>query len=422
MKIGYLIPEWPGQSHVWAWREISHLRESGLNVTILSTRQPKQLGKHSFAIKAQAETSYLWPLSMTKVIQSLMWALLRSPQGFLSCIQLGFTLPIDQKPSWKSVLPLMIPACRLAHQMQEMEIEHLHTPIPGNSAILMMMVKRLVNIPFSLTVVAPFGDWGGAMQEKFEDAAFVTVVAQWMMEQMQKDFTSIPGNRYCITRHGVDIQKWTPDSTQKLAASEPKQIFSIGRLAHSKGFDVLLKSLVTVKSQGIDFQLKIAGEGPERSRLEALICDLGLGSNVVLLGSVSEDECLAVMQASDLFVSASRSEGFSVARQEAMAVEVATIGTDIEGADELITDRVNGLLVPPEDADVLADAISRVLSDEQFRTQLARAGRQTMLDKFDSRLGAAILHNLIVQSVYDQELVTQRKGNLPKSSNLLPSG
>jgi len=61
------------------------------------------------------------------------------------------------------------------------------------------MVKRLVDLPFSLTVVAPFSHWGGAIQEKFEDAVFVTLVAQWMVDQMQRDFGSISPDHYCIT-------------------------------------------------------------------------------------------------------------------------------------------------------------------------------------------------------------------------------
>lgn len=421
MKVGYLMPEWPGQAHVWAWREISHLRELGLDITIFSTRAPQALGKHSFTAIAQSQTSYLWPLPIGYMLTVLGWALLNHPRGLWDCIKLGFTLPLEQKPAWKTVLPLIVPACYLARKIQAQNIQHLHTPIPSSSAILAMLVKRLINRPFSITVVAPFEDWGGAMQEKMAEATFVTVVAQWMEQQMHRDFAAIPPSHCSITRHGVDTQKWVPKpdsrshTTHSNTTQQPKQIFSIGRLAPSKGFDILLQALAQVKATGLDFQLKIAGEGPERANLEALIADLDLSAQVELMGSVSEDQCLVQMQAADLFVSASRAEGFSVARQEAMAVGVATIASNIVGAEELIVDQVNGLLVPPEQAVPLAEGITRLLLDDQLRTQIARAGRQTILDHFDSRVGATALYTRIIESVPESLTQNATQSKSPKT-------
>lgn len=396
MKIGYLMPEWPGQSHVWAWREITHLRELGLEVTIFSTRQPQELGKHGFTAIAQSETRYLWPLSLGQMLQSLIWAIVRHPKGMLSCVRLGFSLPVESQPSWKSVLPLILPACQLAREVEHRQIEHLHTPIPKNSAILCMLVKRLLNLPFSLTVVADFSHWGGAMQEKFEDAAFITLVAEWMVQQMRETFPSISPHRYRVTRHGVDTKKWTPSAHRK--TTEPKRLLSIGRLVPTKGFDILLKAVALVKEEGLPFQLRIAGGGPEQAHLEALIDELDLGADVVLLGSIGEEECLAEARAADLFVLASHREPLGVVYLEAMAVEVAAIGTDAGGAAEIITDQANGLLVPPCQVKELAEAISRLLRDDELRTKLAKAGRQTVIEKFDSRIGATALWKLILQS------------------------
>lgn len=398
MKIGYLMPEWPGPSHVWAWREILHLRELGLEVTIFSTRRPQELGKHDFVAAAEAETLYLWPLGLGQILLSVVWALLQNPKGFLACIQLGLTLPVYHQPAWKSVLPLIVPACRFAQEVKFRQIEHLHTPIPGNSAILLMLVKRLVHVPFSLTVVAAFEDWGGALQEKFEDATFITLVAEWMVDQMAQDFPSMPPERYCVTRHGVDIAKWRPDPSQKSANSDPNRILSIGRLTFNKGFDILLKAVAIVKKRGIPFQLRIAGSGPERPHLETLIRELDLNADVVLLGAIGEEACLAEAQAADLFVLASHKEPLGVVYLEAMAAEVATIGTAAGGVVEIITDQSNGLLVPPNQVEALAEAIARLLTDDRLRQQLAKAGRQTVIERFDSRIGAAALYELIMQS------------------------
>ena len=405
MNMGYLIPEWPGQSHVWAWREICHLRELGLNVTILSTQEPKELGKHDFTFVAHAETVYLWPISISKILLSLIWAITHNPKGFLSCIQLGLSLPVYKKPTWKSVLPLLIPACQLAREVKRRKIRHIHTPMPGNSAVLCMMVKRLTRVPYSLTIVAAFDHWGGAMHEKIADANFVSLVAQWMANEMPKAFPMISPNHYSITRHGVDTKKWIPHPNKPFNTAQPKRILSIGRLAACKGFDVLLEATALAKSKGVSLELRIVGEGPERPRLEQLIERLNLKAEVVLLGSLGEEQCLAEARAADLFVLASHHEPLGVVYLEAMATEVATIGTAAGGVPEIITDGVNGLLVPPNQPEKLAHAMVQVLTNDQMREQLAKAGRRTVIEKFDSRIGAAMLRGLILQGSQTRDVI-----------------
>jgi glycosyltransferase involved in cell wall biosynthesis len=226
-----------------------------------------------------------------------------------------------------------------------------------------------------------------------------------MADQMGQDFPSIPPERYCVTRHGVDIQKWMPDPNRKFVKPGPNRILSIGRLTFNKGFDILLKAVAIVKHRGIPFQLRIAGSGPERPRLEALIRELDLSADVVLLGAIGEEECLAEAQSADLFVLASHKEPLGVVYLEAMAAEVATIGTAAGGVVEIITDQVNGLLVPPDQVEALAEAITRLLTDDRLRQQLAKAGRQTVIERFDSRIGAAALYDLIMRSAAaDQSL------------------
>ncbi|TVQ17193.1 MAG: colanic acid biosynthesis glycosyltransferase WcaL [Leptolyngbya sp. DLM2.Bin15] len=403
MKIGYLIPEWPGQTHVWAWREICHLRELGLDVTIISTRRPPQItrGKHEFTDAAEAETVYLVPLRWYDVIQELAWAIAHCPGQLLACLRLGLTLPVYQKPNLRSVLPLLIPSLQLVRILRQHQIEHLHTPMPANSAILCMMAKQLAQVPYSLTLCAPVSHWGGAMREKILGAAFVTVVASWMLEQVQQICPDLPADRLSMTRHGVDPHKWVPVPQVSKQADAPTRLVSIGRLAPCKGFDVLLKAIAMVKQQGLALELHIAGEGNERPALEQLVRDLHLEKEVTLLGSVSEDQCLAEMQAADMFVLASHQEPLGVVYLEAMAVEVATVGTRAGGVVDMIVDGETGLLVPPGDVEALSGAIARLIQNPGLRDRLGKAGRQAVLSHFDSRIGATKLRDLMVHSTYD---------------------
>jgi colanic acid/amylovoran biosynthesis glycosyltransferase len=102
--------------------------------------------------------------------------------------------------------------------------------------------------------------------------------------------------------------------------------------------------------------------------------------------------CLDEMRRADLFVLASDAEPLGVVYMEAMSAGVATIGTAAGGVAEIITSGVDGVLVPPKDPAALAAAIAELSSDNERRARIAAAGRATIIEKFDARLGAATLY------------------------------
>jgi colanic acid/amylovoran biosynthesis glycosyltransferase len=76
---------------------------------------------------------------------------------------------------------------------------------------------------------------------------------------------------------------------------------------------------------------------------------------------------------------------------EAMSMEVATVGTAAGGVGEIITDGVDGLLVEPRNVEALAGAMARLQDNPDLRRRLAQAGRPTIINRFDSRIGARTL-------------------------------
>src|SRR5581483_2485279 len=189
MKIGYLIPEFPGQTHIWMWREIVHMREFGFGITIFSTRRPteRDRARHEFAKLAQKTTVYLWPNSFAELMGGLLWAVATSPGGAMRCLKLAILLPVEKPLGWKALLPLIVPACFLARALNRRGIKHLHVHSCANSAILAMMVKQLTGTPYSLTLNANVDWWGGAMAEKFANADFTITHTGWLFEQLKRD-------------------------------------------------------------------------------------------------------------------------------------------------------------------------------------------------------------------------------------------
>jgi len=160
-------------------------------------------------------------------------------------------------------------------------------------------------------------------------------------------------------------------------------VIGVGRLDVQKGFDVLIRAHAKLLSQNIQNSLIILGEGTERANLEGLIHELGLEKTVLIPGFKSNP--FSWMAQSDVFVLASRLEGFSMVLIEAMATGLPIISTDCpSGPAELLENGRYGLMVPMDDIGALASAISRVLTDSKLANSLRKAALKRCED-FDKK-------------------------------------
>ncbi|TKD51028.1 glycosyltransferase [Sphingomonas baiyangensis] len=142
-------------------------------------------------------------------------------------------------------------------------------------------------------------------------------------------------------------------------------IVSAGRLVAAKGYDVLIDAVALLAARGAAVTLDIHGDGPLRGALEARIAGSGAASRIRLMGHSAALGC-AIAEA-DLFVLASRREGFGNVLIEAMAAGTPVLATRAGGPEQFIVDGVNGFLVAPGDAKVLADRIAGLLADRDAR-------------------------------------------------------
>jgi glycosyltransferase involved in cell wall biosynthesis len=395
-RVGYMIPEFPGQTHIWMWREIQWMKRWGVPLQIYSTRRPpeRDRARHAWSSDAQAQTVYLWPVGVGRVIVALLWALFTRPVGLWRCFALARSLPVESSGKRKRprLWQLIVPACVLARDAKSRGITRFHAHTCSNAAILCMMTKRLIGTPFSLTLNANINWWGGAMAEKFADADFTIAITQWLLDEMKRDYPQLRDEQRLLGRIGVDTDKWTPDASRATSAGGAMRIFSLGRLHISKGHWVLLRAMKLLRDRGIETTLRVAGDGPERANIEALINELGIGDCVTLLGSQSEDVCIAEMRGADVFVLSSDAEPLGVVYMEAMSAGVPTVGTAAGGVAEIITNGVDGVLVPPKSPDALADALEQLARDPQRRESLGKAGRESIIRNFDARIGASTLY------------------------------
>jgi glycosyltransferase involved in cell wall biosynthesis len=151
-------------------------------------------------------------------------------------------------------------------------------------------------------------------------------------------------------------------------------LVAAGRLVPQKDLDVALRAVGAC--DGVE--LVVAGDGPERLRLEAFASDLGLGARVRFLGTLPHGSVTELLAAADAVVLSSGWENFPHAAVEGLAAGTPVIATDVGGLREIVEDGVNGLLVPARDPGALAAAIGRLLGDGALRERLGTAARRSV--------------------------------------------
>lgn len=151
---------------------------------------------------------------------------------------------------------------------------------------------------------------------------------------------------------------------------------SVGRLHEQKGFDVLIDAMTRIPQLSV----RIVGDGPERDALRARASTSGVLDQLEFVGWLNDPE--PELARAEIFVLPSRYEGLPLSIIEAMFAELAIVASDVGSVRELVLDGETGLLVPPDDATALADAITKLANDHDLRRRLGSAARARALEHF----------------------------------------
>ena len=195
-----------------------------------------------------------------------------------------------------------------------------------------------------------------------------------------------PADRVSVIHNGIDpgpVPGELERQRARTALGVSDDTFLVGtaaRLDPVKDLPTLITAFASLRHAQPRVRLAIAGDGPERARLEQQIAELGLGADIALLGH--REDVRRLMPGFDLYVNSSISEGISVTILEAMAACVPVVATRVGGNPEIVVDGANGLLVPARSPLALAAAMRRVADTPPMRGSFAREGRQTVERNF----------------------------------------
>lgn len=397
MRIGYLVPEFPGQTHIFFWRERASLARMGVECDLVSTRKPpRELISHSWSQAAMRDTRYLSPLGARGFLSAVA-TLVRSGPGGIGRA-LGAILQADVRGLRQRLrlTGLALTGAHLASIARRRNWTHLHAHSCGDSAHVALFAQLIGRVPYSMTLHGPLSDYGPNQAMKWRHAAFGIVITRRLFGELHAAISGLAPGKVDIAPMGVDTDRFRRSRPYSPWRGEgPFRIFSCGRLNPCKGHDDLIRAVARLRAAGIDATVSIAGAddtgGWYQAQLTALVEELKLQQAVSLLGAVAEDEVVRRLEAAHAFCLASLNEPLGVAIMEAMSLELPVVVTKGGGVQELVTHSRDGLLVEARNPQELASGLRFIATHPDDALALAAAARQRIVDSFQSTQSARTL-------------------------------
>lgn len=278
----------------------------------------------------------------------------------------------------------------LAHRLKELNVNHVHAQFAHITASIAMIAARLSGAAFSFTAHA-YDIYAEPilLAEKISRAKALITCTRANLEYLMRELPNAHARMHLVY-HGLlrcEIERFA--SMRNCATkSDVRTIIFVGRLVAKKGIHILLHALACLKKYHNNVRCMIAGDGPMRSALERLAMQLGIDDCVVFVGAVPHWRMHEFYAMGDVLVVPSvvapsgDRDGLPNVILEAAAIGVPIIGSDVSGIPEFITDGETGLLVPPNDAHALANAIEHLLSDDELMAKLCDGARQRLCEQF----------------------------------------
>ncbi len=368
LTVAYLANEFPSAVEPYVTEEIEELRGRGVRVIAGSVRTPLP---HEAA-----------------AAQCMPQIVLRPPRAIILVRSLALSIR-----RWKCIWPLIsrvvFQGCEgplqrakaLAHTglgacyavlLEGTGTKHIHAHHGYLGSWIAMVAARLLGVEFSMTLHGSDLLLHPAyLDVKLKNCAFCLTVSEYNRNYILERYTTVEAEKVVTMHLGVEVPEFTIPAVALPRSGHTFRILAVGRLHKVKDHGFLVRACAQLQAKDVPFQCLIAGDGPERRRLESLIRDSGLQGRVRLLGHIARTDMNWWYEQADLVVITSRSEGIPLVLMEAMARGKIVLAPEITGIPELVTTEKTGFLYTAGSLDDLVDRLlfiySLLLVPEQSR-------------------------------------------------------
>lgn len=291
----------------------------------------------------------------------------------------------------------------MAEKFQADSVIHIHAHYATHPAFAAWLINQLTDISYSVTVHAHDIFVEKTMLEtKLSRAAFIVAISEYNREYLVRILGDWVREKTHVVRCGIDPAYYQSQG-KPWEMRERFEIISVGSLHPYKGHIYLVKACALLRDSKILFRCRIVGDGQLRNLLTGLIREYNLEGMVELMGARTQNEVSQLLVTANCYIqpsivtSSGKMEGIPVALMEAMVSELPVVATSISGIPELVKDGETGWLVPPENPDLLANALASIYAKPEEAQRRAQNGRQLVISEFELYSNTRKLSSLFSQ-------------------------
>jgi ABC-type multidrug transport system fused ATPase/permease subunit/glycosyltransferase involved in cell wall biosynthesis len=424
-SVGYVLKGFPRLSEMFIASEIYRLEQMGLDLKLFVLMPPAESMRHEIVERIQSRPDYLpatTSLSTTRLPQWLRKNLLnfwpgigrvfwQHPKGIVRAAGAALAQSLRARPRFWSIpkkqyVKEFLRATALADRLaQAPEVYHLHAHFSHGATTVTWLTSLITGLPFSFTahakdIYCESLNPPGLLSRKMDAAQFVVTCTEANRKHLQ-GLSATPVRRIY---HGLNAD--FSRLLREQVTAPPKRnghlrVLAVGRLVPKKGFDTLIEACAILKRAGLSFETVIAGESDEQeAELRDRIARHRLEAHIHLAGPCTQAQLLREYRQATVFCLPCRvlkngdRDGIPNVLMEAMSCGLPVVTTDVSGIPELIRNGVNGLLVPPDDPEAMAQALQHLVRDPFLAESLGNEAIRTIRENFDGDATTVELANL----------------------------
>lgn len=378
-----------GIGNAWIAAEMQAMMRAGLPMRLHAMRGPHlRFYTSSWARAIDSDTRLIYPLAVLSTIRAMLLAPVRYRSRFCAALVNALFSPRESMRARLAGIAHFFVACCWADQLTRDgdPVTLIHSQWIHSCGTIGMYGAWLLDVPFSFTghAVDLFRD-RTALADKVRRASFIVCISRFH-KRLYKRYGASEA-KLITARCGIDLAMFKELPPSERSCS--RHILSLGRLVEKKGFSTLIDACSLLRDRGVTFRCTIAGDGPLEATLRERIAALDLQDAITLTGAaIAQEQLASFLTSGDIFAQPcvwsqdNDVDGTPRTLMEAMACGTPCVSTRIAGIPDIITDSRSGLLVPPRDAEALADALQRLLDDTALAARLSRGGRQRIEEHF----------------------------------------
>lgn len=390
-RIAIVLKGYPRLSETFIAQEILGLERAGLDLALVALRHPTDTKRHPVHDEIKAPVLYLPEYlhqEPGRVIKAMLKCLPKP--GFWKAV--AATARDFARDRTRNRIRRFGQAAVLAAELPD-RVGWLHSHFIHTPASATAYASMITGIPWTCSAHAKdiwtSPDW--ELEGKLTTNRWTVTCTRTGYEHLRQ--LGGPDAHVHLSYHGLDLARFghfDGEHSRRDGSdpADPVRLVSVGRAVPKKGYDILLKALAKLPGD-LNWRFEHIGDGEVIKALKAQADELGIADRLTWRGAMDQKDVLATYRTADIFALACRitpdgdRDGLPNVIVEACSQGLVCVSTTISGVPELLTDGVNGRLVPPEDPDALAAVLEELIRNPDQRHALGAAAETRVRSDFD---------------------------------------